>query len=138
MFITRDTLSALLYTPFTYLSFTADDVISSLFHHQLLVSSPTSVSSSSPPQSYLLGLPHIGEIVKEVLEARAEIGRLIRGTRYGEMRRSDLERRERLKGSERGIRWHMWEMIGGGRLDGVETTRGCMMRIHKEDKGRRR
>ena len=115
-------------------SMSADDVVTLLFHCQLLSSSPSSLSSSAAAAaaSYLLVLPHTGHIVKEVLAAREEIARLLAATRYGEMRKSELEGRVRLKRSERGVRWHMLEMLGAARLLEVETTRGTLLRINSE------
>jgi hypothetical protein len=112
----------------------ADDVVSVLFHYQLLSTSPSAASSSASAASasYLLVLPHTGHIVKEVLAAREEIARLLAASRYGEMRKSELEGRVRLRRSERGVRWHMIEMLGAGRLLEVDTTKGTLLRINTE------
>ena len=133
--ITRSQLLRYLYSPGAYLGFTADDVISTLFHHQLLVSAPA--MGEGPGEVFWMGLPHVGGLWREVLDVRVEVQRLVRKTRYGEVRRSELEKRVRVKGSERGMRWHLLEMIGGGRLLEAETTKGTMMRIPREETRRR-
>ena len=132
--ITRAQLLAYLHDGLPYASFTGDDVISALMHEQLLLASS---SLSSTAHTYVLALPHIGHVVREVLEARREIARLVRKTRYGEMRKSDLERRVRLKGSERGVQWHMLDMIGAGHLLEVDTTRGTVLRLPRDETRRR-
>ena len=143
--ISRGHLLALLTPATPYQTLTSDDVISTLFHHQLLLPSPDALSStsspspSSPSSSFLLALPNISRLVREVLEGREALVRLVQGTRWKEMRRSELERKVRLKGTDRGVRWHLLEMLGGGRLVEVETTKGCMIRVPKTDRsGRKR
>ena len=137
--ISRTHLLALLTPPIPYLTLTPDDVISTLFHHQLLLPSPDlhSTSSSSASSSFLIALPHLSRLVREVLEGREGLLRLVKGTRWKEMRKSELERRMRVKGSDRGVRWHLLEMLGGGRLLEVETTKGCMIRIPKTERRKR-
>ena len=135
--ITRAELLSRLYDGLAYQQMTADDVISTLFHHQLVAHhNHSTVSSTTAATSYLLLLPHTAHLIHECLEARQYIVRLIERSRYKQLRKSELEGRIRLPCTERGVRWHMLEMVGSGRLVEVETTKGTVVRVNSEYKGR--
>ena len=138
--ITRGELLSRLYDGLPYEQMTADDVISSLFHYQLIAhnthSHHTTSSSTLHHTSYLLLLPHTAHLLHECLEARSYIVRLIDKSRYKQLRKSELERRVRLPCTERGVVWHMLEMVGCGRLVEVETTKGTVVRVNGEYKAR--
>ena len=134
--VTRARLLSSLYTPHTYRQLTAEGVIAVLFHHQLLVSGPPTTGGTKE-ELFWVGLPHAAGLWREVLDVRVELRRMVSKTRFGEMRRSEMERRVRVKDSERGIRWHMLEMIGRGSLELVDTTKGTMVRLAKEETRRR-
>ena len=137
--ITRAELLSRLYDGLPYAQLTADDVLILLFQHQLIAhnSHSASVSSASAAStSYLLLLPHTAHLLRECLDARQHIARLIDKSRYKQLRKSELEGKVRLPCTERGVRWHMLEMLGCGRLLEVETTKGTVIRMNAEHKGR--
>ena len=137
--ITRGELLSRLHDGLPYQQMTGDDVISTLFHYQLVAHNThsTTVSSSTAAlTSYLLLLPHTVHLIHECLEARQYITRLIERSRYKQLRKSELEGRVRLPCTERGVRWHMLEMLGCERLLEVETTKGTVVRVNGEYKGR--
>ncbi len=111
-----------------YRCLTPDDIVRYCIQFSLLL------SRGEDDDSFWLFSPGLGELTQEILAARKEIYSIIRKKQYKEMFLSDLEKIIRVKSSERGMKFHLAEMIGAGKLNCVNTNVGTLVTIPKEFK----
>jgi hypothetical protein len=124
--ITKELLLQLVYEKFIedYNNIVpADTVISTLMQRGLIY--------ARSADSYWLAFPGSGTLIAEIVAARKEITGIIKQNKYHEMLLGKLLGKVRLKSSERGVKFHVEEMIGANKLQTLQTTMGTLVKLHK-------
>jgi hypothetical protein len=75
-------------------------------------------------------VPYSGRLVSEINRARREIIQIIQRRQHHEMMLKDLFTKK-LKSSDRGIQFHLRDMIGGNKLKVTPTSQGKLVQIVK-------
>ncbi len=121
--IRREKLIEQLFYKQKYRTFNQDQIIRYCLSFSLLL--------SRDEDSFWFFLPGLGELTLEILNARKEIYQIIRKKKYKEIFFNQINKIVRLKSSERGMKFHLMEMIGAGKLEWTQTNMGTLLTIPK-------
>eukprot|EP00741_Cyanophora_paradoxa_P016816 tig00020941_g16240.t1 len=80
--------------------------------------------------TYRFAVPQAGPALAGVVRGREELAAVFRRAKFGQKLAKEVER-VKLKSSPLGSRFHVRDMLGAGRLEAAETTRGTLYKLRR-------